>query len=210
MRSASICVLPDPAPASTSRLVSSSSRMKRRDSRSMTRESVMRRQPRVCLQGRIPQLGASLLVNVCAARLAVVAPLAGVLVGRMDERPADDHVTQICQNRSRLSQCRCRDRHSLLTALVAGEVIDSTRELRLLVFHLQQLDDGEAIESVLQATTLVEGATPAIAPESTCLVVENFEFRWPDFVDPIDPASYSECQPLAQINLDSLGTCERF
>src|SRR5205809_7828757 len=39
MRSASICVLPDPAPASPGMFVSSSSRMRRRDSRSSARES---------------------------------------------------------------------------------------------------------------------------------------------------------------------------
>src|SRR3712207_3223111 len=95
MRSASICVLPEPAPASTRMLVSSSFLIASRDAWSMRRMSVMLRQPRVRGELRILELRLCLVVHGRTARGLVIAELAVLLVGRMDERAGEDQLAQI-------------------------------------------------------------------------------------------------------------------
>ena len=50
----------------------------------------MRRQPSERFQLRVTLLGSSLCVDASAARRLVVAPLARLLVGRVNERAADN------------------------------------------------------------------------------------------------------------------------
>src|SRR5436190_24074797 len=92
---ASICVLPDPAPASTRMLVCRSSRMRRRDSTSSRRESVMGSQLAEHVQYRVAQLALGLAVGVRATRRDEVAELAVVLVRRMNEGPLHDDLAQV-------------------------------------------------------------------------------------------------------------------
>src|SRR5688500_18929439 len=126
IRSASIWVLPEPAPASTSRFVWRSSRMLRREGSSdngfVTPAPLrMGGQPSERLQRRVPQRAFRLRVDCPAARSFVVAPLARALVCGMNERAVDDEAAQVAEYRSCLRKRRSRDMNPLTAALVAGE-----------------------------------------------------------------------------------------
>src|SRR5512132_174249 len=98
MRSASICVLPEPAPASTRMLVSSSSRMVRRDRSSVVRESDMVREPPERGALGICPLGLRLRIYGAATGRDKIAKRAVVLVTGADEMSADNHFAQVIQH----------------------------------------------------------------------------------------------------------------
>src|SRR5438132_1683440 len=125
MRSASICVLPEPAPASRRMFVSSSSWMSRRDSRSMARESDMCGKPPVWSELGIRELFSRLPVHLSAASRDVVAEFAVVLVWRSDELSLEDQVPQISKDGCDVNLSRRWDGHALQPSLVRGEVIDA-------------------------------------------------------------------------------------
>src|SRR5688572_15637103 len=180
MRSASICVLPEPAPASTRMLVPRSSRNARRDAsseRGFTAADVlgMRGQPSERLQLRIRELAFRCLVHGPAARRLVVAPLASLLVRRVDERTVHDHLTQVAEYGRGLRQRRRRDMHALPSSLVAGEVVTGAGHLGVPVARAQELDRSQAVEGMLKPPAAVERPFPIVAPEAAGLVVQNLE-----------------------------------
>src|ERR1700740_3429401 len=95
MRSASICVLPEPAPASTSRFTSSCSRTTRRDSRSTARESDMVAEPPIAVQLRVRKLLLGTAFERLVAGAGVVAEPAVVLRRRVREGAVDDHRAKV-------------------------------------------------------------------------------------------------------------------
>src|SRR3954452_10574037 len=133
MRSASICVFPEPAPASTRMFVSSSSRISRRDSRSIARDSVMCGKPPVRLEFGILKLGTRLLVHAVTTRCGIIAVPAVVLVRRANELSLDNQVAQISEHAGDRSPRRLRDAPAFLTALATREVIDARLDGRIRV-----------------------------------------------------------------------------
>src|SRR4051794_27694623 len=123
MRSASICVFPDPAPASTSRFVCRFSRIARRDCSSnngfmLAVRLDMRRELSKRFQLRIRELRFRLLLDVATARGLVVAPLARLLVGGMNEGTVENQRAQVTEHSRRLRERRRRNLLPLATAFV--------------------------------------------------------------------------------------------
>src|SRR6185503_14384724 len=145
MRSASIWVLPDPAPASTRMLVSSSSRIRRRDRASSERALTMCHEPSVRLQPGILQLDPCLAVDFAAAGDREIAVVAVLLIGRADELALDDHVPKRAEHRGNRRLRRRLDWHALLAPLAAGEVIDAAPDGRIPVARLEQFDRGQPV-----------------------------------------------------------------
>src|SRR3954466_722199 len=170
MRSASICVLPDPAPASTRIFVSSSSRIRRRDSRSIVRESDMSGEPRVRVQPGILQFSQGLVVDGPTAGGGVVAEPAVVGIGCADEAALHNQLAKIAEHAGDRRLLRSGDGHALLPPLVAGKVVHASDHLGILVFTAKQCDRSQAVERVLKAAAAVERPLPAVAPESAGLV----------------------------------------
>src|SRR5687768_17097447 len=172
MRAAISCVLPDPAPASTMRLRSSSVRIRLRAGASR-RMSAMIRQPPVRRERRILQLLLRPLVDLRSARATVVAEPAILLLWRVDERAGRDDIAQIRQygahGRGRLQ----RDDLSLETSLGAREVVLRAAQLRLRRARLQQLERSEPIERVLQAASSGKRTLPGRRVVAPRLVIEN-------------------------------------
>src|SRR6185295_18374266 len=94
IRSASIWVLPDPAPASTRMFASNSSWIRRRDSRSIARESLMGGEPPEGRESGVRRLSFSLQVRQAPACGDVVAVPAVVLIGGACELSGDNHFAQ--------------------------------------------------------------------------------------------------------------------
>src|SRR5687767_8799390 len=145
-------------------------------------------------QLQIRSLAFGLLVDRTAACSDVVAPLARLLVRRVDERALHDQLPQIGEDGRSLGGRGRLDLLPLLLALVAREVILGAGDPGVLVFAAEQFGGRESIERVLQTTATVEGALPVIAPEAAGLVVENLELRGADLVDTVDPPGNSERQ----------------
>src|SRR5690242_11915981 len=136
MRSASICVLPDPAPASRRMFVSSSSRIIRRESRSMARESDMRDKPPVDVELGIRQLLSRLPIHFSAASRDVVTEPAVIHVRCPDKLSREDQVSQVTKHRRDVNVRRGRDDDALLASLVTREVINAGDDLWILVAGL--------------------------------------------------------------------------
>src|SRR4051794_10712745 len=100
-------------------LVSSASRISRRDSRSMVRESDMCGQPSIGLEFGVLKLRTRLLVHVVATRGGIIAVLAVVPVRRANELSVDNQVAQISEHGGDRSPRRRRDAPAFLTALAA-------------------------------------------------------------------------------------------
>src|SRR3954452_22015485 len=132
MRSASICVLPDPAPASTRIFVSSSSRIRRRDSRSIVRESDMSGEPPVRVQSRILQFSQGLIVDGPTAGGGVVAEPAVVSIGCADEAALHNQLAKTPEDAADRRLLRSVNGHALLPPLVAGEVVHASDDLGVL------------------------------------------------------------------------------
>src|SRR5882672_3843928 len=152
MRSASICVLPEPAPASTRMLVSSCSRIVRRECSSVIRESGMVREPPERVALGVRQLDLRLGIRSVSAGSNEIAVPAVVLVLGSDEVAAGNYLTQVGQNGTDRRERGGLDSNAFAPPFVAGEVVNPAAHLRFLVAGLQQFESGEPVERVLQAT----------------------------------------------------------
>src|SRR5690348_16253066 len=131
IRSASIWVLPEPAPATTSRFVPSSSRATRRDSESMRRDSLMCAELLECLQLQVVELRRRARSERTVTRRRVIAERAGLLFARVRERAADDGLAQVCEHAGGRRSRRRRNRQTLVSPAMTGEVIHAGRYLRI-------------------------------------------------------------------------------
>src|SRR5580700_3617420 len=192
MRSASICVLPDPAPASSRMFVSSSSWMSRRDSWSMARELDMRCELPIGCKFGIRQFFSSLPVHLSATSRDVVAESAIALIRCPDELSLDDQVAQVSKHLCDVILLRRLDPDALQLPLVAREVVDAGNDLWVLVTGLEQCDGGESIQRVLETTPSIERPLPLIPPEAASLIVEHLERSLTDLVNSINATSYPE------------------
>src|SRR5262245_41907988 len=103
MRSASFSVLPDPAPASTRRLRSSSVTMRLRAAASATdRVLLMVRQPDERSQTPVLTFDFGPSAGVLAARVTVVAPLARLTVRSVHEQTGRNDRAEIAQHGTNL------------------------------------------------------------------------------------------------------------
>src|SRR5580704_15026945 len=124
MRSASFWVFPDPAPASTRRLRSSSRTMRSRAAASGTGcPLLMTRQPYKRRQLRVAQFGDGTVYRIPSARVPVVAPLARFVSRRVHEGPRRDDLPHVVQHRRNGGRAGSRDAFVLLLPLRAREVV---------------------------------------------------------------------------------------
>src|SRR4051812_13768051 len=123
MRAASSCVFPEPAPASTSRLDSRSVLIRwRAASSGVTALGFLLMSHQLCewLQRRVARdLRFRTRRRVLAARVAVMTPLAGPLVRRVNEHASRNHVSQIGQHLTNVRDWLNRDPLPFLLAFCA-------------------------------------------------------------------------------------------
>src|SRR5262245_51008184 len=214
IRRARHSVLPEPAPASTSRLTSRRRRMRSRAAWSGTeRRSGMAAEPPVGLErGALGSLDLPLrsLGRLRAARPPELAEAA--IVGgrrRVHEGAGRQHVEQVAQHRRDLLPAGRRTHLPLLAAPPGGEIVGADGA-GVRVRLTEQLDRGQGVEGVLELPATRERRLEAAGQErAPSLVVDDLVAAVGQAIDAVDPATEPKPESIAQIEGHRLALRER-
>src|SRR3990167_4839495 len=159
MRPTRLCVLPEPAPASTSMLTSRRSRIRSRaawsgitggggPARSLTlAEPPVRRECGIAL---LLHLDGGAGHGIAPAGPGELAVLAVVRVRRVDERPAGQDVEEVAEHGRDDPRVALRSPHPLASPPAGREVVGAPGDARRRVRRPEELGRGERIERVLE------------------------------------------------------------
>src|SRR5262245_56048344 len=175
IRRARLCVFPDPAPASTRKVRSSSCSIRSRVRWSRGVLGILL-QPAIRFEDRVHgriEFRLGTVNRLAPAGGPEFAPLAAAFLGRVDERARSDDVTQITQD-AYYWLTLLRDVDALSPPPRGWKHVRRARDpCGFLISGRQKLGCGQAVERMLQPRAAGEHALPVLTPESAGLVVHN-------------------------------------